>query len=454
MRPRITLNRYNQTRIALKNESTKHTRTTLCSSIAENYEIDPVKSPTEQIERYFEQKMLFRLFQILGESENQSATLIKIVNELPNGSRKKNQICAKITYAGSTYKSINFFFTINKLSEKFTSFSGNIGKIEIYYHNDFFESGNFAEIENGRELLRAVAEMLKTWINKKETEAELQNMIVNLESKIEQKTSALKETNENLLQLHKELNDSIHCANRIQKAILPNKKILGKIFNSAFVMYKPKDTISGDFYWVHRNNNKIFITCADCTGHGVPGALMSMVGFQLFEHVIIEKGITEPDQILHVIDQSIFKLFKKNYADSIPFDGMSLALCVIDLEQKKISYSGAFNNAYVMNRNGITTLPGDRVSVGGNNNEKGTIYKKTNVNYADGDRLYMFSDGFQDQFGGSFGKKFKRKNLLNLIHEQCMLPMSLQKLVFENAFEKWKGDQFQVDDVTLIGIEL
>lgn len=405
-------------------------------------------------ERLNEQKLLYYLFDLFNTNRDVNFVLQKVVDALPTGSAFPEEISARIKFDGLEYCSPSFKKSLYSLSNTFKTFSEKTGEVEIYYKNNpvFRHMGpSFVE---SHMLIEGISKMLVSWLNRYETEKELENMLVLLEMKIENRTEQLRKANQRLTEMNKDINDSINYANRIQRAILPTNEIINEVFPEAFVFYKPKDIISGDFYWLHKTTDKIFYACADCTGHGVPGALMSMVGHQLLDHIITDRKIADPERILEEMDSSIIKLFKKSLLSDHLRDGMSMSLCVIDTKNNTVSFSGAFNNAYMFKNDQMIVLEADRKSIGGNEVAGGKKFTKTIYNYNSGDLVYMFTDGLPDQFGGEKGKKLMRKNLLELINQNKHENMELQGQIYEYYFDKWKGQTFQVDDVTLLGIKL
>lgn len=405
-------------------------------------------------ERIKEQQLLYTIFNLLNTGKNINLTLENIVNLLPSGCRLPEEICARIVFDGKSFCTENFNESFHFLNSSFETSSGKTGQIEIFYKTKLSEKNIGPSFNEAYSLVDTLSAMLKSWLDKRETERSLQNMLVELERKIEDRTEELKRANLKLTNINKDINDSIKYANRIQRAILPTEQMLNEAFNDAFVLYKPKDIISGDFYWLHKTEDKVFYVCADCTGHGVPGALMSMVGNQLLDYIISDRKIQEPDIILSEMDKAITKMFQKGQVAEALRDGMALSLCVIDNLQKTVSFAGANNNAYIFRNEKMLVLEANRLSIGGSDINETKTFQKCEVNFESGDQLYMFTDGLPDQFGGPRGKKLMRKNLLELIKQNTHESMSVQGEIFEYAFSKWKGKNFQVDDVTLLGVKL
>ncbi len=258
----------------------------------------------------------------------------------------------------------------------------------------------------------------------------------------------------------KEIMDSIHYAKRIQEAILPAQGMLDSFFSEHFVLYRPKDIVSGDLYWFSKVKNTIMLAAVDCTGHGVPGAFMSVIGVEHLNYLVNDKQITDPSQVLTKLDQDIFSSFSKNEKNIQ--DGMDLALCAIDLETKMLNFSGAYRPLVHVRNNIVTELKPTKASIGGYLSENKVFYNNS-LQLEKGDCIYMFTDGYADQFGGPRGKKFKYKQLLDLILKNVNDSMETQKEKLATTFETWKAwpvsgisprDLEQVDDVCVIGVRI
>ena len=255
---------------------------------------------------------------------------------------------------------------------------------------------------------------------------------------------------------NKNITDSIQYAKRIQEALLPSDRMFKKLFPDSFILFKPKDIVSGDFYWIAERNNKVFVSAVDCTGHGVPGAFMSLIGFKILENIIKVQGIEKPSEILNILSMGIENTFHRNEEDYLLKDGMDLAFCVFDRDKKQLEYAGAFNPLYLIRDNKLIETRADRFSIGLKHIlDEQNNYTNHSVSIKKGDMIYLFSDGYPDQFGGSIGKKFmyrRFRHLLLTIHD---LPLQEQKDSLEKSIEDWKGEEYeQVDDILVIGIRL
>jgi len=259
---------------------------------------------------------------------------------------------------------------------------------------------------------------------------------------------------EELTLKNKSITDSINYARRIQNAMLPPLKLLKSYFPQSFLFYLPKDIVSGDFYWINKLYNKIFISAVDCTGHGVPGAFMSIIGFELFRKITNIEGLTRPSDILNKLNEDFHEIFR-DVENVVLRDGMDVAFCAIDINDMILEFSGAFNPLYLIRDNKITEIKGDRFAIGiDETNFKDQTFKNHMIPLQEGDLIYIFSDGFADQFGGPEGKKFKYRRFRHLLLNIHQLPMEDQRNILETSLREWKGDHEQVDDVMVMGIKV
>ena len=281
------------------------------------------------------------------------------------------------------------------------------------------------------------------------------------EKKIEQqKADAEKQRNLALLQKDEieskqsEIFGSIRYAKRIQSAILPKPKQITRDFNDSFVLFMPKDIVSGDFYWYHRIDDKYFIAAVDCTGHGVPGAFLSIIGNYLLNSIVIHNGVHHPAEILKHLNRKIKISLKSDEIRDQNNDGMDIAIAVIDKVAHTLEFAGAMRPMYLYSGNEFIELKGDKIPI--TSNISGTSLSSNYTNYERkfnfGDQFYIFSDGIIDQFGGTDGKKYLTKRLKNLLDSIKDLPMKEQKELIKKSHDEWRGKYDQVDDITVIGI--
>jgi len=249
---------------------------------------------------------------------------------------------------------------------------------------------------------------------------------------------------------NKEILDSITYAKRLQDAILPPLGIIKKYIPESFLLYKPKDIVAGDFYWMERSGDTVLIAAADCTGHGVPGALVSVICSNALNRTVKEFRITEPGKILDKVRELVLETFEKS--ENNVQDGMDISLCCINTKTKEIQWSGAYNSLWYIQHGEMKEVLADKQPIG--KNDKPTPFHTHNLNLQSGDTLYLFTDGYADQFGGPKGKKFKYKQLQEILLANTSRSMEEQKTILEGHLDEWKGSLEQVDDVLIIGIRV
>ncbi|MBK8806391.1 MAG: SpoIIE family protein phosphatase [Bacteroidales bacterium] len=252
---------------------------------------------------------------------------------------------------------------------------------------------------------------------------------------------------------NKNILDSITYAKRIQWAIMPSRAKFKYLIPSSFILYKPKDIVSGDFYWITEIEDKIFIAAVDCTGHGVPGAFMSIIGYDLLRNITKERKIHKPSEVLDYLNKALIELLTKNVMeDDEVKDGMDIALCVFHKKKGIIEFAGAFNPLYLIRNNKIMTIKGDRFSVGLGNEHIEETFKNNILKLQKDDKLYIFSDGYADQFGGPSAKKMKYRRFRHLLLSIHNLPFPNQMEYLEQHFQTWKGQLEQIDDILILGM--
>ena len=276
-----------------------------------------------------------------------------------------------------------------------------------------------------------------------------------LQEKLDERTKEVVEQKEEIESINRDITDSINYAQRIQASILPPIKKLQDNFSGSFVFYLPRDIVSGDFYWFDMTNQYTFIiVCADSTGHGVPGAFMSMIGTTLIKDICQRKGVNSPTQILNVLDQEIQSTLNQSLDAGKSSDGMDIIVCEINIKTLRMRYASAMRPLLVYKDGDITYYKGSQNSIGGEGENIKKVFEEEEIQLSKGDIIYMFSDGYTDQFGGPHGKKFKMVRLKNLLKDIYEKPMEEQYKFVKSSFELWK-DQFpQVDDVLFMGIKI
>ncbi len=281
--------------------------------------------------------------------------------------------------------------------------------------------------------------------------------LLSSEEELRQNNEELITINEDLFQQKKrvennnsDIQKSIDYASRIQKITLASQTYIDTLFHN-FILYLPRETVSGDFYFFHKINEYKFFAAADCTGHGVPGALISMLGISFLNEIVTSKNITQSNTVLDELRNKIKEFF--NQKNNTNKDGIDIAFCVVNTKTNVLQYSGAYNPLYICNNNEINELKANAQPIGAHKREKPFTYQEYKL--VKGDMIYAFSDGFSDQFGGENGRKFYKKQFRNLILSINNKNLPEQKQIFEETFKNWKGTKYkQTDDVLIIGIRI
>ncbi|MCX6294511.1 MAG: SpoIIE family protein phosphatase, partial [Bacteroidetes bacterium] len=280
------------------------------------------------------------------------------------------------------------------------------------------------------------------------------NLVENLEDKVKERTSEVVKQKEIIEESNKHITDSIKYAKRIQEAFLPSENSVTEHLKNAFVLYKPKDIVSGDFYWIERKENKILFAVVDCTGHGVPGAFMSIIGFNGLNQIVNEYNYTRPADILTHLNKSITNTLRQHVEDSKIRDGMDVAICSIDLENNKLEFAGAFSPLFILRNNEVLKFKGDKHPIGNFVGVEEYEFTNNEIDLLPEDKIYIFSDGFVDQFGGPNGKKLKYNYFRKLLLDNHKKPMPKQKEAINSFFEEWRNGFEQIDDVCIIGVAI
>jgi len=286
-----------------------------------------------------------------------------------------------------------------------------------------------------------------------ETERILEQKVKERTEEVVKQRDEIEQQREKLEELYNDVTDSILYAKRLQYSILPPKDKILEIIPNSFVYFKPKDIVSGDFYWFEKINNKSLYAAVDCTGHGVPGAFMSLVGANGLNSAVKEHQITKPSEILNYLNAYVSDSLNKDAEDSKIRDGMDMTICSIDYDNMILEYSGANNPLYVIRDNEVIITKADKNAIASFKPGEKSFTNHT-FEIKKGDVIYVFSDGYADQFGGAKGKKFMYKNFRKLLFDIHHLPMNEQKTILHNELKSWQGDVEQVDDILVIGVKI
>jgi serine phosphatase RsbU (regulator of sigma subunit) len=267
--------------------------------------------------------------------------------------------------------------------------------------------------------------------------------------------SDLREANQTLEQKVKErtreITDSIEYASRIQNALLPPREELEELLPSYFILNKPRNIVSGDYYWVTSKEKKIAVAVADCTGHGVPGAFMSILGIAYLNEILSKTVSVRANEILNQLRAQVIKSLRQTGSTGEAKDGMEIALCVVDFENCRLQYSGAFRPLYLFRDNELTELKGDSMPIGHYPDEVKS-FRNQEIEFRQHDMIYLFSDGYVDQLGGPDRKTYKSKQFKKLLKDIHLKSLTEQRKILESEYESWKHNMDQIDDILIMGV--
>ena len=250
-----------------------------------------------------------------------------------------------------------------------------------------------------------------------------------------------------------EIIESIQYASLIQTSLLPPPKVFDKAFPRHFVLFIPKNIVSGDFYWLVSKGKRTYFSVADCTGHGVPGALMSILGISFLNEITTMRDNLPANRILNLLREMVMKALHQTGDSTEALDGMDISLCIYDKEKKILQYAGANNPLYIVRQDVVIEHKPDRMPIGVSGIEE-QPFTNHYIELKKNDNLYLFTDGYVDQFGGPEGKKFKFDPFRSLLLKIASLPMKEQEKILRKTFEEWKGDYVQIDDILVMGINI
>jgi sigma-B regulation protein RsbU (phosphoserine phosphatase) len=275
---------------------------------------------------------------------------------------------------------------------------------------------------------------------------ELKEANMTLEQKVIDRTKKIEDQN-------REITNSIYYASKIQNALLPPKDELDRLLPSYFVLNKPREVIGGDYYWLTHKENKLIAAVADCTGHGVPGSFMSILGITLLNEIVDKSATVRADEILNQLRINIINSLHQSTRRNGTRDGMEIALCILDFDNGMLQFAGAFRPLYLIRENQLHILDGDTMPIGIYDDER-TSFKRKEIPFRKDDLVYLFTDGYVDQIGGINRKTFRAKHFKDLLLEIHRYPMDDQKEKLWEKFMEWKGDIEQIDDILILGIKI
>lgn len=327
-------------------------------------------------------------------------------------------------------------------------------KLALEYFKRYLETKEEVINEESAKVIKTIEHKNEVALLKREAEVE---KIKNLELK--KAYSEIADNRNEISKKNKEITDSIKYAKRIQEAILPSENYIKEILPNSFIIYQPKDILSGDFYWMSRvvnnaNEELIVVAVADCTGHGVPGALLSIVGNNFLRLCEAESTVNTPAEALNFLNEGLCDTLRQKPEDSTIKDGMDISFISINQKEMKIYFAGAKSSLFIVRDNEIIEIKGDKHPIGSFLGEKLKPFTDNVVHLQKKDQIYLFTDGYADQFGGDFGKKFKQYNFKKMILSIHELPMETQKRLILKDFQDWKGGHEQVDDICIFSLKI
>ena len=392
----------------------------------------------QEAENYLLQSLNIR--QAINYKQGIITTLMElgdIYTKSGNYDKAKKYLTQSLEVAEQTKTKAKIFQTHHLLSELYKKTGDSLKALE--HLEKFYEIKTEVIGEQATNKLKNLQTQFAT--EKSEKEAEIHRL----------KNVELKKANEEIEQKNKDITDSIKYAKRIQEAILPPDKLVKEHLHDSFIFYKPKDIVSGDFYWIEKIENKTLFAAVDCTGHGVPGAFVSIVGHNGLSRVVNEFKITQPSLILDKLNEIVGETFRQQDNGEVK-DGMDIALCSIDFKSKTLEYSGAMNSLYIISNGEIKEVKADKQPIGAFDNRKNFTNHLVKLKISD--CFYIFSDGYADQFGGPNGKKFLYKRFQELLLSIHTKPMNEQKEILDKTIMEWKEQHEQVDDILVIGVKI
>ncbi len=286
-----------------------------------------------------------------------------------------------------------------------------------------------------------------------ENERSLEQKVIERTEEVVRQKSEIESKNEELEILYKQVTDSIHYAKRIQDTILPHPVKVKQLLPDSFILFKPKDIVSGDFYWIEKKGDLVYFAAVDCTGHGVPGAFMSLVGHNVLKDIIKNSSVTKPSEILDAMREGVINSLTVDESGKQAKDGMDMTLCAINYDTMELQFAAAFNPMCIIRNGELILHMANKFPIGAFIGEK-TNFDNHVIPLQKGDQIFIFSDGYADQFGGPNGKKFMVGNFRKLLAKLAPLTSEQQKEKLNQTLIEWQGGQEQVDDVLVIGVKV
>jgi len=377
---------------------------------------------------------------------------------------KERKVAAKAIVISAYSEIANIRVAMNKGAFDFITKPIELADLEVTMHKGLREMEMLRQgIETKQNLERTTHEKEEAILEKIEAQRqalenlqEKEKLILQqnemLENQVRERTSEVVLQKELIEQKNKEILDSIRYAKRLQEAILPPVKIMNGLFPHSLIYYCAKDIVAGDFYWFDAGRGQSIVVAADCTGHGVAGALMSMIGISLLNQLVNEKGITNPATILQQLHVMVIAALKQD--ENNTNDGMDICICAFDQASRKLKFAGANRPLWLLRNNEMIEYPPNKFPIGGLQVQHDEVIIQHDITLEENDMLYLFTDGYADQFGGENGKKLMKKNFREMLLSMQHMNMKQQEIHLKQHFENWKGMHDQVDDVLVIGIKI
>jgi CheY-like chemotaxis protein/serine phosphatase RsbU (regulator of sigma subunit) len=364
---------------------------------------------------------------------------------------EKNEILGYVVLAHNITKIKNKEITLaNELEKQIKKVEEAEREANFYIKQGDVITNQRSKIEKQRDKLAIEKDEMAKQKELMETDL---NFIMKQGDKIAEQKHKIKKQHDLVRTQNKKIEDSILYAKRIQSAVLPPNRFIQYLLSDHFIFYKPRDIVSGDFYWIKQVEEKIFIAAADCTGHGVPGALMSMLGITFLNEIINKDPNIHANEVLNELRTHIISSLRQTGSSGESRDGMDVALCIVDHKNKMLEFAGANNPLYMIRDGELMHEKGCKMPIGIHRRAKESFVNHY-INIKQDDLFYIFSDGYVDQFGGEYGRKFLSANFKKLLLEIADKPLLEQRQIIEKEFDDWKGERKQLDDILVIGFRI
>ncbi len=342
---------------------------------------------------------------------------------------------------------------LNKITES-SEFAQSVAKGDFSVKINYTQKDEIGILVDALQNMQKDLKIMVTDLNEKNEELrQQQEEILTQNNYLEEANNEIKSQNDKLETAHRSITDSIQYAQRIQMAMLPQQELLNQLLAEHFILFKPCNIVSGDFYFVKQFRDSVLIAVADCTGHGVPGAFMSMLGIALLNEILRKSIIKTSADVLNELRFEIKNALHQTGKKGEPQDGMDISVCIIDFTKKTLMYAGAHNSLYIVSENKLNEYKADRMPIGVHPKDH-VPFTNNEIQLKSDDILYIFSDGFVSQFGGEKNEKFKNQRFKELLLNEQEKNMEQQHNILETAINSWRGKRSQTDDILVVGIKI